>query len=282
MELTTTYKKVLAVMILLLAGFMSQAQHSVVVGSTRTFRVADVAASGHVYQWEVIDKDGVAQALLFEDGAYTIGKGSKTTVGSIDPTQTDSNKFFEISFKCPTTVGNYTLRMTEANAQGCITENEIPVSVVASPLKFTLDKTADYDVVFNDVDRRKITIPITFTDIESSVWSNSYYERHNENGQYTVSIKYKFYTDEGVKGTSHTIEKEVYNTEDLLYLCKEDFYNDFGNELIENENDKSDRYFEFEIVGVKDRYGADVAVEGENKFIFGIYKKAHITKINHK
>lgn len=280
MELTTTYKKVLVVMILLLAGFMSQAQHIVVVGSTRTFRVAQSA--GHVYQWEVV-YNGIAQKIKRNtDGSYTIGEGTTTIVGGLDPSNDDFKKFFKISLKCPMIAGDYTLRMTEANASGCYRENLIPVKIVDSPLRFRLDKHKQYEVVnpYDGIDRRNIMIPITFTDNVNSTWSNIYYEKHNA-GQYTVTIQYSFYKEDGVKGI-YTIEKEVNNTADILYSCKDDFKKNFNRELIESESDNSDRYFEFEIVAVKDRYGADVRVVGDKKFVLGIYKKAHITKINHK
>lgn len=280
MELTTTYKKVLAVVVLLLVGFMSQAQHIVVVGSARTFKVPEV--SGHVYQWEVLYGDVIQKLNKEANGTYTVGVGSLMKVGSIDPGES-ADSAFAITFIWPSK-GNFTIRMTEANARACTTENIISVSVVDSPLFFKLSKKTNYDIVASQADgNRLIVLPVSFENSEvSNAWAQDYYDRHKLNSSdntYSVVLDVTYVTKDGVQSIG-TIVKEVSNELPIVYDCKVDYTSNYK----ESEYDTIDRYLEFEIKSVKDRYGADVLNKenGNNKFVFGIYKKTPITKINHK
>lgn len=296
MELTMTYKKVLAVVVLLLVGFMSQAQQFVVVGSARTFRVPEV--SGHAYQWEVLDVDGDPQKLtLNAKGEYILDSSGVESVGGLDALLDTNRALHAIIIKWKRE-GKYTLRLTEANLSGCVTVNLTNVQVVKTPLRFTVKDMAKYAVVASYGDVRKIEIPVEFKKIPDKVdgtseyntafnaWKDAYYALHNDD-TYRLSFGYKLYHESGIVTPSDASKQMVVvhtlkNDGVFVYDCAVDYSDDFGNNLVETDLDPTDRYFEFELKSVSDKYGASVAVEGNDKFVFGVYKKAPITKINHK
>lgn len=284
---TGTYKKVLTMIILLLVGLISEAQqHTVVVGSVRTFRVP--ATANHVYQWEVLDDGNNTLLINGASGVYSVGGLGSEKVGGIDPSNDNYKAFDNINFTW-SKKGDYTLRMTEANASGCTNVSFIKVKVVDNLINCSITSSEEYDTAqtFTGIDARIISVPIKFLMTDSNDdWQKDYFKRHDGTDPlfdcFVVSLKYAYYVEGGIVEYK-TMEMKLSNSQLALYKCKEDFSAHFGKDFLETEDINEDRYFEFEIVGVRDKYGGEVNVDiNNNKFTFGIYKKTSITKINHK
>lgn len=291
MKQSITHKPILVAIILLLSVFSVSAQRFVVVGSSRTIEADKV--DGHAYKWEV--KSGATLLNFRKDGAvYVIdAAGTDICIGGIDPSNTAFRDLDKITIKWPS-IGNYEILLTESNIHGCINKAVISVNVVASPIEVSLS-SAEYDVVasYGVGNLRKISIPLKFTAVADRTgslipeedkayndWKKTYFDKHII-GKYKVNLNYKYYT-EGEVSPEKKVSKELSNTDACVFDCNTDYSDDFTTAYNEQLTDITDRYFEFYISSINDIYGAPVQYSVADKYIFGIYKKANITKIQHK
>jgi len=271
MELTTTYRKVLVMLVLLFAGWASCAQTNVVVGSTRTFKVP-VHENGHKFEWRVYDATDTNRTtplkLKNDNGVITI---DGTT--SIDFITTDN-----FSLTC-SIEGDYIIEMTEFNRAQCTRDAEFNLKVNPIPLQIDFVEGEYYEVV-NET-REGFDIPFEITTDEDIEWKNKYLEKVLDKGV-DVSLRYTYYSEEGKK-KENTVIARVDVKRDVNNKTFFDFKYDIDFITAWRESNDSDHYFEFEISEVKDSYGALIKQGVKpNKYIFGAYKKPGVTKINHK
>lgn len=268
MELTTTYKKVLAVLILFLAGLCASAQQNVVVNSVRAFKVPKNAITNHSYQWEVYRGTEINEATRVKlnevSGEYEVGLVGKDAIVSQEP---------KIRWRSPfVKIGDiYTVVLTEINdISGCNREVSTTINIVDTPISVDFgDPKGDYKVV--DLNREKFTVPFEFTINGNELWKQSMLTKSFER-KFKVKFKVTYHSESGSEVIP--IEKELGgNSFEFVYDIDKSFF---------REDNLSDHYFEFEITEVKDAYDADVKFPADTRYIFGAYKKPGVTKINHK
>lgn len=291
MKQSITHKPILVAIILLLSVFSVSAQRFVVVGSSRTIEADKV--DGHAYKWEV--RSGAKLLNFRKDGSvYVIdAAGTDICIGGVDPSNTAFRDLDKVTIKWPN-IGSYEILLTESNIHGCTNRAIINVNVVASPIRVSLS-SAEYDVVasYGVGNLRKISIPLKFTAVADRIgsinpeedkayndWKKLYFEKHITS-KYKVNLNYKYYTEKEIS-TEKEVTKQLSNTDVCIYDCNIDYSDDFAIAYNEQLTDQTDRYFEFYISSIKDVYGANVLYSTTDTYVFGIYKKPAITKIQYK
>jgi len=293
MKQSITHRPLLVAIILLISVFTVSAQDFVVVGSSRVIKVDRTI--GHVYKWEV-KKDGKFLNFKKEVDTYTVSPagapGTVAFIGGLNPTDILLNDFFQVEIKWPS-LGDYKIFMTCSNENGCETKSTFDISVVDSPILANLSGEI-YDLVTSEGvgNARAISIPVKFTSVPDrtvlplsdvdkayNIWKKAYCDKHITE-KYTINLKYKYYTEQDISA-EQDFQNKINNTEDCIYDCNVDYLKAFGKAYDEQLTDKTDRYFEFHIASIQDAYGANVAFTA-NTFVFGIYKKPAITRIQFK
>lgn len=267
MELTTTYKRVLGILILLFAGWCANAQQYVVVNSVRAFKVPRNTILNHSYQWEVYkgtDIKPINRVKLEEiAGEFVVGNAGIESIISSEPKIRWSKDFVKAG-------DIFTVLLTEINdVSGCNTEVSTQINIVETPISVNFTKpNEDYKVV--DITRNKFTVPFEFTIDGTEKWKQLMLTKSYER-KFKVKFTVTYYSESGSKEI--VIDKELDSN-------SFEFQYDIDNPSFREDN-LSDHYFEFKIKSVKDAYDADVKFTTDAVYIFGAYKKPAITKVNH-
>ena len=267
MELTTTYKRVFVILVLLLAGWCANAQQYVVVNSVRAFKVPRNTIQNHSYKWEVYkgtDMKPDNRVKLKEiAGEFVVGNTGIESFISSEPKIRWSKNFVKAG-------DIFTVMLTEINdVSGCNTVVSTQINIVetASSVDF-IKPNENYKVV--DITRNKIVVPFEFTIDGTEQWKQLMLTKSYER-KFKVKFTVTYYSESGSKEI--VIDKEL---DSNLF----EFQYDIDNPPF-RENNLSDHYFEFKIKSVKDAYDADVKFPTDAVYIFGAYKKPAITRVNH-
>lgn len=244
MILTTTYKKIFAVIVLLLVGLVVWAQDpfTVVVGSTHLYRVTQ-NDDNNKYIWEVYTDEACSPANKVGESATTydlIGTGCTVNIKWLS-------------------AGTFYLLLTERNHIGdgdCENYTQKKITVKEANMQIGFANADKYYCA--DEDRDSVHVKLTFMPIL------------HPSKHYPLEVTYECCFDGQIK----TVTKKI--NEDNILIVEYDSLNSFREKL-----DK-DNYQKLEFVKVIDKYGAEISTSGIIEYTWGTYVKPPITRINNK
>ena len=245
MILTTTYKKILTVMVLLLVGLVVRAQDpfTVVVGSTHLYQVTQNDANNQ-YIWEVYADEACSPANKVEASSTTFEvNGSSNSVN--------------ITWR---SAGIYYLLLTERNHIGdgdCENYTKKKITVKESNMEIGFEKANKYYCA--DESRDTVHVKLNFVPV-------LHLSKH-----YPLYVTYEC----SFNGKTNTVTKEV--NEDNILIVEYDSLEEGFREKLDKDN-----YQILSFIKVVDKYGAEVGPTGIVEYTWGTYVKPPITKINNK
>lgn len=241
---STIFKKILIVILLLLAGLIVRAQDPfiVVVGSSHLYQVTQNDINNQ-YVWEVYTDEACSPGcrVLESPGTFNIsGTGNAVTIKWLS-------------------AGTYYLLLTERNHIGdgdCENYTQKKITVLDADMKISFVNTNKYYCA--DDSRDSINVKLNFVPVLHS-------SKH-----YPLQVTYEC----SFNGKTKIVTKEV--QEDNILSIEYDSLDGFRERM-----DK-DNYQVLTFIKIVDKYGAEVIPAGIVEYTWGAYVRPPVTKINNK
>lgn len=253
MSLKLAYKIFIIAIILLCArtGVWAQGEF-VVLNSTHTYKVPNVI-EGNLYKWSVLDKDGNPLKFKKVDDSYLISED-----GSIDPVEGVPVK---IKWEAVEIGKKYTLVLTEEVIRSrCSVDSEMEITIINSNLSVDFAKGDETRCAEEGNDGFIIPLVIKSLDVDDAGDISQSYP-----------LTMEFYMSYN-GGTEELITMKLESGTDITYV-----YDDRRPGFKEDQTE--DHIFKFRLKSMKDKYGAEMKVNPDSKFIFKAVSKPKVGDI---